>query len=144
MRLPHPSFTSRATESSPQSFITCRLSFKPQAPMRNTPDRGPSSKKVQQGESSNVTSKSTSETNSLHRILLPNLKQISYTMAPKQQRVIVQKADPRRSAPKGYFSSAYSTLTSPENASVVRSIAVFGVCFPLLSALHLADFMLRG
>ena len=50
-------------------------------------------------------------------------------MAPKQQRVIVQKADPRRPAPKGYFSSAYSTLTSPENASVVRSIAVFGVGF---------------
>jgi hypothetical protein len=50
-------------------------------------------------------------------------------MAPKQQRVIIQKADPRRPAPKGYFSSAYSTLTSPENASVVRSIAVFGVGF---------------
>jgi len=50
-------------------------------------------------------------------------------MAPKQQRVIVQKADPRRPAPKGYFSSAYGTLTSPENASVVRSIAVFGVGF---------------
>ncbi|KAG0652483.1 hypothetical protein D0Z07_0066 [Hyphodiscus hymeniophilus] len=47
-------------------------------------------------------------------------------MAPKQQRIVVQKADPRRPAPKGYFSTAYNTLTSPENASVVRSVAVFG------------------
>lgn len=49
-------------------------------------------------------------------------------MAPKQQRIVVQRADPRRPAPKGYFASAYRTLTSPENASVVRSVAVFGVC----------------
>lgn len=49
-------------------------------------------------------------------------------MAPKQQRIVVQKADPRRSAPKSYFASAYSTLTSPENGNVVRSVAVFGVC----------------
>jgi len=53
-------------------------------------------------------------------------------MAPKQQRIQVQKADPRRSQPKGYFSTAYNTLTSPENASVVRSVAVFGVCFSSL------------
>lgn len=53
-------------------------------------------------------------------------------MAPKQQRIVVQKADPRRPAPKGYFSTAYSTLTSPENASVVRSVAVFGVCYSLV------------
>jgi len=51
-------------------------------------------------------------------------------MPPKQQRIVVQKADARRPAPKGYFSSAYNTLTSPDNASVVRSVAVFGVCFP--------------
>jgi hypothetical protein len=62
-------------------------------------------------------------------------------MAPKQQRVIVQKADPRRPAPKGYFSSAYSTLTSPENASVVRSIAVFGVGFPFFLFFCLGGFM---
>jgi hypothetical protein len=51
-------------------------------------------------------------------------------MAPKQQRIQVAKADPRRPQAKGYVSSAYNTLTSPENASVVRSIAVFGVCVP--------------
>jgi hypothetical protein len=60
-------------------------------------------------------------------------------MAPKQQRIIVQKADPRRPAPKGYFASAYSTLTSPENASVVRSVAVFGVGFPFFLVLCLGD-----
>jgi len=52
---------------------------------------------------------------------------ISHNMAPKQQRIVVQKPDPRRPAQKGYFSSAYNTLTSAENASVVRSVAIFGV-----------------
>ncbi|PMD23702.1 hypothetical protein NA56DRAFT_643783 [Hyaloscypha hepaticicola] len=55
-------------------------------------------------------------------------------MAPKQQRIQVQKADPRRSQPKGYFSTAYNTLTSPENASVVRSVAVFGVAVAFFSS----------
>ena len=32
-----------------------------------------------------------------------------------------------RKAPKGYFASTYETLTSAENASVVKSIAAFGV-----------------
>ena len=32
-------------------------------------------------------------------------------------------------APKGMFASAYDSLTSPDNASMVRSVAVFGVCF---------------
>jgi hypothetical protein len=45
-------------------------------------------------------------------------------MAPKQQRIAVEG---RRPAQKGYFSTAYTALTSPENASVVRSVAVFGV-----------------
>ncbi len=50
-------------------------------------------------------------------------------MPPKQQRVVVERADRRRpnSAPKGYIGQAYSTLTAPENASVVRSVAIFGV-----------------
>lgn len=50
-------------------------------------------------------------------------------MPPKQQRVVVERADRRRpnSAPKGYIGQAYGTLTAPENASVVRSIAIFGV-----------------
>jgi hypothetical protein len=51
-------------------------------------------------------------------------------MAPKQQRITIQKADTRRSPPQGYFASAYNALTSPENASVVRSVAVFGVSIP--------------
>lgn len=46
-------------------------------------------------------------------------------MAPKQQRVVVQRGD--RRAPKGYAASVYNSLTSPENASIVRSVAVFGV-----------------
>ena len=51
------------------------------------------------------------------------------TMPPKQQRVVVERADRRRpnSAPKGYIGQVYGTLTAPENASVVRSIAIFGV-----------------
>lgn len=50
-------------------------------------------------------------------------------MAPKQQRIVVERADRRRhnNTPKGYVGQAYSTLTAPENASVVRSIAIFGV-----------------
>lgn len=50
-------------------------------------------------------------------------------MPPKQQRVVVERADRRRpnSAPKGYVGQAYGTLTAPENATVVRSIAIFGV-----------------
>jgi len=55
-------------------------------------------------------------------------------MAPKQQRIVVQKADPRRPAPKGYVASAYNSLTSPENATVVRSIAVFGVAVAFFSS----------
>lgn len=49
-------------------------------------------------------------------------------MAPKAQKVYVQRGEPRRSAqPKGYLANAYNTLTSSENASVVRSVAIFGV-----------------
>lgn len=35
-------------------------------------------------------------------------------------------------APKGYFRSTYDTLTSSENAAVVKSIAAFGVSNPRL------------
>jgi len=58
-------------------------------------------------------------------------------MAP---RIQVQRADaPRRSAaPKGYVASTYSALTSPENASVVRSVVIFGVC---LVAFRLSFFL---
>ncbi|KAK8913100.1 hypothetical protein VCV18_011568 [Metarhizium anisopliae] len=45
---------------------------------------------------------------------------------PAPKRVLVEKPSSRR-APKGFFASAYGTLTSSENAAVVRSIAMFGV-----------------
>lgn len=49
---------------------------------------------------------------------------ISFTMPPK--RVAIQPAA-RRSQPRGYISSVYHSLTSEENASVVISVAMFGV-----------------
>lgn len=48
-------------------------------------------------------------------------------MPPKQQRVLVERAGRRGAAPKGMVASTYEALTSPENASVVRSITIFGV-----------------
>ncbi|KIW54710.1 hypothetical protein PV05_07054 [Exophiala xenobiotica] len=45
-------------------------------------------------------------------------------MPPK--RVAIQPA--RRTQPQGYLGSIYHTLTSEENASVVLSVAMFGVC----------------
>lgn len=56
-------------------------------------------------------------------------------MPPK--RIQVQPPT-RRGQPKGYFGSVYHTLTSEENASVVLSVAMFGVrtthqSFPYLS-----------
>ena len=46
-------------------------------------------------------------------------------MPPKQ--IYVEPAGARSRAPKGVFAATYDALTSPENASVVRSVAVFGV-----------------
>lgn len=51
-------------------------------------------------------------------------------MPPKTQRVVVERAGGGRrvgGAQKGYLGQAYEAVTSSENASVVRSIAVFGV-----------------
>lgn len=50
-------------------------------------------------------------------------------MPPKQQRIVVQRAGGPGPQSKGFLSSTYSTLTSSENASVVRSILAFGVSF---------------
>ncbi|KFY88430.1 hypothetical protein V498_06797 [Pseudogymnoascus sp. VKM F-4517 (FW-2822)] len=50
-------------------------------------------------------------------------------MPPKTQRVVVERAGGGRrvgGAQKGYLGQAYEAVTSSENASVVRSIAVFG------------------
>lgn len=51
------------------------------------------------------------------------------------QRVVVERG-PRRGAPapQGYFSQTYNALTSPENASVVRSVAIFGVAVAFFSS----------
>ncbi|KAI1841370.1 hypothetical protein JX265_013470 [Neoarthrinium moseri] len=46
-----------------------------------------------------------------------------------------------RSAPKGTFGAAYETITSPENAAVVRSVAVFGAAVAFLSS-PWAEFLL--
>jgi len=56
-------------------------------------------------------------------------------MAPKQQRITLEKAGSRRGAPpKGYIADVYDSLTSPENASVIKSVAIFGVCPFLLGS----------
>ncbi|KAH8808047.1 hypothetical protein F5884DRAFT_790840 [Xylogone sp. PMI_703] len=55
-------------------------------------------------------------------------------MAPKQQRVVVQRGDGRRGAPKGYVASIYQSLTSPENSSIVKSVAVFGAAVAFFSS----------
>lgn len=52
-------------------------------------------------------------------------------MPPK--RIQSEKYGRRAPAPKGYIASVYDTLTSPDNASVVRSIAAFGVSWPSAS-----------
>lgn len=48
-------------------------------------------------------------------------------MPPKQ--IYVEPASSRSRAPKGVFASTYEALTSAENASVVRSVGIFGVRF---------------
>ena len=51
-------------------------------------------------------------------------------MPPKQQRIVVQRGPAGGSESKGALRSTYDTLTSSENAPVVRSILAFGVCHP--------------
>jgi hypothetical protein len=62
-------------------------------------------------------------------------------MAPKSTRVVVERADRRRPAPKGYFGQTYEALTAPENASVVRSVAIFGVSLTLILSDKLLTFL---
>lgn len=47
-------------------------------------------------------------------------------MPPKR---IYSEKQGKRAAPKGYIASTYETLTSSDNAAVVRSVAMFGVSF---------------
>ncbi|KAI1336472.1 hypothetical protein F5Y15DRAFT_418781 [Xylariaceae sp. FL0016] len=60
-------------------------------------------------------------------------------MPPK--RVLVEPAGGRSRAPKGFFASTYAALTSPENASVVRSVAVFGGAVAFIAS-PLAEYLL--
>ncbi|KAI7777336.1 hypothetical protein LA080_003788 [Diaporthe eres] len=52
-------------------------------------------------------------------------------MPPK--KVYVQPAGSRRQ-PKGFFASTYDSLTSPENSSMVKAIAAFGVGVTFLAS----------
>ncbi|KAI0474351.1 hypothetical protein F4859DRAFT_482771 [Xylaria cf. heliscus] len=51
-------------------------------------------------------------------------------MAPK--RITVQPG--RTLGSKGVIASTYSALTSPENASVVKSVAIFGAAVAFLAS----------
>ncbi|KAI0596153.1 hypothetical protein F4775DRAFT_565801 [Biscogniauxia sp. FL1348] len=53
-------------------------------------------------------------------------------MPPK--RIMVERGGARPRPSKGFFASTYEALTSPENASVVRSIAVFGAAVTFLAS----------
>ncbi|KAI9643961.1 hypothetical protein NHQ30_007312 [Ciborinia camelliae] len=55
-------------------------------------------------------------------------------MAPKSQRIVVERSARRTAQPKGYLASTYTALTAPENASVVRSIGIFGVAVAFFSS----------
>ncbi|OBT89593.1 hypothetical protein VE02_01748 [Pseudogymnoascus sp. 03VT05] len=57
-------------------------------------------------------------------------------MPPKTQRVVVERAGGGRriGAQRGFLGQAYEAVTSSENASVVRSIAVFGVAVAFFSS----------
>ena len=46
-------------------------------------------------------------------------------MPPKQ--IYIEPSGQRPRASKGVFAATYDAITSSENASVVRSVAVFGV-----------------
>jgi len=53
-------------------------------------------------------------------------------MPPK--RIQVQPASRASSKPQGYLSTIYTELTAPENQTVVRSIALFGVAVAFFSS----------
>lgn len=52
------------------------------------------------------------------------------TTMPPKQRIVVQRAEPASYQSKGILRSTYDTVTSAENAPVVRSILAFGVRRP--------------
>lgn len=48
-------------------------------------------------------------------------------MPPK--RVVVQSSGRRGQEQTGLFGTAYKEVTNPENATIVRSVVIFSVCF---------------
>ncbi|KAL8324805.1 hypothetical protein RB597_008177 [Gaeumannomyces tritici] len=55
-------------------------------------------------------------------------------MPPKGVRVQVARRGQPKVQQRGYVGAAYDALTSPEHASVVRSVAAFGVGVAILSS----------
>ncbi|PGH34026.1 hypothetical protein GX50_03173 [[Emmonsia] crescens] len=52
-------------------------------------------------------------------------------MAPKQ-RIVVQSGPAKKRQPESVFSTAYHSITSPDNASVVKSVVIFGAAVAFL------------
>ncbi|RKF73490.1 component of translocase of the outer mitochondrial membrane complex [Golovinomyces cichoracearum] len=46
-------------------------------------------------------------------------------MAPKHQRIAISKAETHRTPPN-YLVAGYQAIVSPNNANIVRSVAMFG------------------
>ncbi|SPN99498.1 related to component of translocase of the outer mitochondrial membrane complex [Cephalotrichum gorgonifer] len=53
---------------------------------------------------------------------------------PQQQRVVVQRGGPVGSSPQGFIGSTYATLTSADNAAIVRSLLAFGAGVAIFSS----------
>ncbi|KAH1271600.1 hypothetical protein KXW98_009192 [Aspergillus fumigatus] len=58
-------------------------------------------------------------------------------MAPNQRVVAARSGRPQ----KGFFGAAYEELTAPENATIVRSLLVFGAGVAFLHS-SLSEFLL--
>ncbi|KAI0390452.1 hypothetical protein F5Y17DRAFT_461763 [Xylariaceae sp. FL0594] len=53
---------------------------------------------------------------------------------PGKRVYIDSKGSRAAAAPKGVIAQTYSALTSPENATVVKSVAIFGAAVAFLSS----------
>ncbi len=99
------------------------------------------------------TTASTQSTTSFHPSHRPRTNQHNqptlHNPPPKPQmppkRVQIQPASsPRRAEPSGYMGLIYREVTAPENQSVVRSVAMFGVSRDCLVVLVLWRLMEKG
>ncbi|RKF82559.1 component of translocase of the outer mitochondrial membrane complex [Golovinomyces cichoracearum] len=61
-------------------------------------------------------------------------------MAPKHQRIAISKAETHRTSPN-YLVAGYQAIVSPNNANIVRSVAMFGVAVAFISS-SWSDFLL--